>query len=353
MSCDGIRLEDRILGFLDGREREEVDRHLATCDACRAEAEQVRTLVSKLEELPASAPVNDALVARALRAAPRKRKRTLEVLVMMTAASLMLGWLAYFTVGPPLQDSKPAKQDAPRAKEIDQLVDRLGHNDVEERDKAEKAIVALARDLEHAFAALEKARASNDTELKLRAERAANALIDELGRIRTAALARLRPPKEVLARSREDLDRLNERLKSKPDDVDAMIERARVYLDLGEAESALRDAETAIRLVPVRAEAFTLRARARAAQGDGEGALEDVTRALEIDPAKAEAWLARARMRLARKAFGAAISDYDAAIRLDPAAAEAYGFRAEARRAYGDLEGAKADFEESLRLKKK
>lgn len=58
MSCR--RMESKILGYVDGRLREderlEVEKHLAVCAACRLRVEQFRAVSGLLEELPMIEP---------------------------------------------------------------------------------------------------------------------------------------------------------------------------------------------------------------------------------------------------------------------------------------------------------
>ena len=58
MSCS--RMENKILGYVDGRlkesERLEVEKHLATCAACRLRVNEFRAVSSLLDELPVIEP---------------------------------------------------------------------------------------------------------------------------------------------------------------------------------------------------------------------------------------------------------------------------------------------------------
>src|ERR1700757_5197748 len=58
MSCS--RMEKKILGYVDGRlkesERLEMDRHLATCAACRVRVNEFRAVNVLLDELPVIEP---------------------------------------------------------------------------------------------------------------------------------------------------------------------------------------------------------------------------------------------------------------------------------------------------------
>ena len=58
MSCS--RMENKILGYVDGRlkesERLEVEKHLAACAACRLRVNEFRAISGLLDELPMIAP---------------------------------------------------------------------------------------------------------------------------------------------------------------------------------------------------------------------------------------------------------------------------------------------------------
>lgn len=58
MSCS--RMENKILGYVDGRlkesERLEVEKHLAACAACRLRVNEFRAVSSLLDELPVIEP---------------------------------------------------------------------------------------------------------------------------------------------------------------------------------------------------------------------------------------------------------------------------------------------------------
>lgn len=58
MSCS--RMENKILGYVDGRlkesERLEVEKHLATCATCRLRVNEFRAVSSLLDELPVIEP---------------------------------------------------------------------------------------------------------------------------------------------------------------------------------------------------------------------------------------------------------------------------------------------------------
>lgn len=277
MTCTDVRIEDFLLGFLDAGEAAEVERHLASCSVCAAERDRVRALLDRLEELPMreadAAPVAAAVLARTR----KKRKLTWEVLLMPTAASVLFGVIAFIALVPQ-QPATTAKQDAPHAKEIDKLVEKLSDADVAERDKAEKAIVDLAKDLSHAFIALEKAKKSGDAEVVARAERAAKALRDAIAALATASKS---------DDAAERMAALDKRIVDNPKDPTAWLERARLRLEQKKWQDAIADCTRAIELDPMLAEAFLARATAREGLEDLAGAIEDKNRVRIIEEMRA------------------------------------------------------------------
>jgi anti-sigma factor RsiW len=73
-------LESKLIEYLDGRaqpaERHAVEQHLVGCAACRARAEEFRTLWSALDDLPAISPSPsfDASLRQRIAAEPSRRR---------------------------------------------------------------------------------------------------------------------------------------------------------------------------------------------------------------------------------------------------------------------------------------
>jgi len=87
MSC--ARMEEKILGYVDGRlkesERLQMEKHLATCAACRLRVNEFRAVTGLLDELPVIEPSEafDLRVHARVAAEPVKR-----------------GWWAWFAPSP-------------------------------------------------------------------------------------------------------------------------------------------------------------------------------------------------------------------------------------------------------------
>jgi tetratricopeptide (TPR) repeat protein len=195
---------------------------------------------------------------------------------MSTAASVLFGVIAFIALAP--RQEVPAKQDSPRLKEIDRLVEKLSDTDVAERDKAEKAIVDLAKELAHAFAALEKAKKSSDAETASRADRASKSLREAV-----AALATASKDADVTGR----MAALDKRVVDAPGDPTSWLERGRLRLELKKYKEAIEDFERALALDPMSAEAFLGRATAKEGLEDFAGAIEDKNRVRMIEEMRA------------------------------------------------------------------
>src|SRR5215467_6298102 len=103
MSCS--RMENKILGYLDGRlkesERLEVEKHLATCAACRLRVNEFRAVSSLLDELPViePSPAFDLRVHARVAALPTKQSwwawfpapRVAIAAAMLLVASVLIG----------------------------------------------------------------------------------------------------------------------------------------------------------------------------------------------------------------------------------------------------------------------
>src|SRR5215472_14833925 len=113
MSCS--RMENKILGYLDGRlkesERLEVEKHLATCAACRLRVNEFRAVSSLLDELPVIEP-SPAFDLRMHARLPAPR-------VAIAAAMLLLAtvWVGTRPNNPP----QIAQEDIPVLENLDVL----------------------------------------------------------------------------------------------------------------------------------------------------------------------------------------------------------------------------------------
>jgi tetratricopeptide (TPR) repeat protein len=135
-----------------------------------------------------------------------------------------------------------------------------------------------------------------------------------------------------------------------PDFAMAYSGRGNAKKDLGDRKGALADYDTAIRLDPDFAIAYNNRGAAKRDLGDKQGAIVDYDTAIRLNPDFAMAYSGRGN---AKKDLGdrkGALADYDTAIRLNPNFADAYSGRGAAKKDLGDKQGAIADYLEAAKL---
>lgn len=128
MSCK--RMEGRILGYVDGRlkegERLEVEKHLATCAACRMRVKEFRAVSGLLDELPViePSPAFDLRVHARVAAEPVKQSWwawfTPSPRVAFAASMLLLAsiWIGIYSSNNPPQI---AQDDIPVLENLDVL----------------------------------------------------------------------------------------------------------------------------------------------------------------------------------------------------------------------------------------
>ena len=106
-----------------------------------------------------------------------------------------------------------------------------------------------------------------------------------------------------------------------PDDADAHIYRAAVYIAQGRFYAAKADLDTAIELAPA-AELYYDRALIADAKHQAD-ALNDYTRATELHPGFTEAYYNRGLLYMAEKKYKEAAADFNKALELEPQLAAA------------------------------
>jgi len=122
-------MENKILGYLDGRlkesERLEVEKHLATCAACRLRVNEFRAVSSLLDELPViePSPAFDLRMHARLAALPARQSWWAWFMpaprVAIAAAMLLLAtvWVGTRPNNPP----QIAQEDIPVLENLDVL----------------------------------------------------------------------------------------------------------------------------------------------------------------------------------------------------------------------------------------
>jgi negative regulator of sigma E activity len=133
MSC--IRMENKILGYLDGRlkegERLDVEKHLGTCAACQVRVNEFRAVNVLLDELPMIEPsaAFDARVRARVAAEPAKQNWSAwfapppRVAIAASMLLLAMVWLGSRPADPSLNASEVEKinQNLPVLENFDVL----------------------------------------------------------------------------------------------------------------------------------------------------------------------------------------------------------------------------------------
>jgi hypothetical protein len=135
MSCE--RMENRMLGYLDGRlkesERQDVQKHLAGCATCRLRVEEFRAVSGLLDELPVIEPsvAFNARVHALVAAEPVKQNwwawLRVPPRVAFAATTLLVAalWLGFYhrPPTPPLPWSSPVVADEQMMQDLPVLED--------------------------------------------------------------------------------------------------------------------------------------------------------------------------------------------------------------------------------------
>lgn len=146
------------------------------------------------------------------------------------------------------------------------------------------------------------------------------------------------------------VEAFSEVLDENPDNVAALIGRARAYAQLGEGQPALVDGKRAVSLAPESSEAYVARGLALLTNGDLEMGVADLQEAVEVDNTNAEAYFVLGEVYSALGEPQQALSNYTEAIENDPKNAEYYATRASLHYALGEFEAALDDYADAIEL---
>ena len=130
----------------------------------------------------------------------------------------------------------------------------------------------------------------------------------------------------------------------------AHFNRGAAYLKLGQGETALKDFDAALSIMPQFARALEARGGLLFTQGKLDQALKDLDQAVSLDPKSAVAFNNRALVRLQKKNAAGAIADFERSIALDATDASVFAARGSAHATLGDKDKALADFDRALQL---
>jgi anti-sigma factor RsiW len=133
MSC--TKMEERILAYVDGRlkdsERNEAEKHLASCAACRVRVNEFRSVSELLDELPLvePSPAFDVRVRALVAAEPMKQSwwawlrpspRIAFAASVLLLATLWIGYHSHLNVPPVIP---PDEADAQMMQDISVMED--------------------------------------------------------------------------------------------------------------------------------------------------------------------------------------------------------------------------------------
>jgi tetratricopeptide (TPR) repeat protein len=119
--------------------------------------------------------------------------------------------------------------------------------------------------------------------------------------------------------------------------------RGNAYFTTGDVDSAIRDYDESLRIMPNYSKALNNRGLAYRKKGQFDQAIKDFDLAIELDNGYARAFANRADAYLRKGEYGTAVRDYGEAIRLEPGACWS-------RAVLGELDAALTDCNEAIRL---
>jgi tetratricopeptide (TPR) repeat protein len=140
------------------------------------------------------------------------------------------------------------------------------------------------------------------------------------------------------------------RIKANPKDGLAHGYRGVARMRRGEFDLALKDLDSAIRLMPMQAVWWHNRAIVHSSTQEFDKAIKDFDEALRLDPQYAPTYLSRGAAWHAKKDYDKAIEDFSASIRLDPTVGRAWLSRAITRQVRKEYDKAIDDYGEAIRL---
>jgi hypothetical protein len=156
-------------------------------------------------------------------------------------------------------------------------------------------------------------------------------------------VANVPPPKPNGTPPRDELEKLNDRLRRNPRDVAGLHRRGQLYAQYGQFNLAIANFDTAIGLKPDYPEALNNRCWARTMLGDTSKALEDCNKALMLHPDYGDAFDSRGLIHLKQCSNADALSDYDSALKYNPQQASSFFGRGIAKLRTGDHTGGEDD----------
>jgi tetratricopeptide (TPR) repeat protein len=153
---------------------------------------------------------------------------------------------------------------------------------------------------------------------------------------------------------KKDYDRAiavcNQAIRLDPIRTEAYFLRGSAWERKNQWTQAVADLTEAIRLDPQHAPAYSNRGAAWLQLNETDRAIADLDRAIRLDPREEGAYVNRGNARVRKHDPDRAIADLDEAIRLDNADPMAFNNRGWAWQVKGDLDRALADYDQAIRL---
>ncbi|MFO0879262.1 MAG: tetratricopeptide repeat protein [Gemmataceae bacterium] len=146
------------------------------------------------------------------------------------------------------------------------------------------------------------------------------------------------------------LETLDARLQQRPDDLDALLQRASAHTQQGAFAEALADYTAALQLQPEQASLLRRRGLVQFRAGQPAAAIADFTESLRLEPRQLDAITQRGLAFAQMNDHGRAVADYTEALRLDPHSESLFFNRGNAHYSQGEFALAVADYTEALRL---
>ncbi len=142
---------------------------------------------------------------------------------------------------------------------------------------------------------------------------------------------------------------LNKALEIKPDYVEALTLRGKLYSDMNRLTDAIADLSQALTIAPS-AVTYVNRAIVFEKVPDISSANIDYNKAIDLDATYAPAYINRGMISYYQRKFKAALGDFELAIKYDPNNANAYTNRGSVYLIEEDYESAKNDFDKAIEI---
>ena len=144
---------------------------------------------------------------------------------------------------------------------------------------------------------------------------------------------------------------LTKAIEKMPDNASLYCDRGGMYLDKGDAISALKDFNKALSLNAQLEKAYYLRARAFFQMNQAERGFKDLEKVLQVNPTNDNAYYNRAVQYTIQGETKKAMDDYDQLLYRYPMSAQLYVKRGQLYEVFRNQEKALADFSKAIDLK--